>query len=71
MTAQANILDGIALTARFFVNGPSRKLHRFSRSCGIEKLGFGKTATYESLFPDGRFSAWLQYAPDEMIMLKE
>jgi hypothetical protein len=33
----------------------------------LKKLGFGKTAAYDALSEDGRFSAWLQYAPDGII----
>ncbi len=36
----------------------------------LKNLGFSKTAAYEALSPDGRFSTWLQFAPDGMIIWK-
>jgi hypothetical protein len=33
----------------------------------LKKLGFGQTAAYAALLPDGRFSAWLHFAPDGII----
>jgi len=33
----------------------------------LKNIGFGKTAAYEALSPDGRFAAWLQFAPDGII----
>jgi hypothetical protein len=33
----------------------------------LKQLGFGQTAAYAALLPDGRFSAWLQFAPDGTI----
>jgi len=48
----------------------------FSGTCGMTRksavaalkaVGFGQTAAYEALLPDGRFSAWLQFAPDGII----
>jgi len=34
-------------------------------SCfALKTLGFGKTAAYAALSPDGRFSAWLKCSPD-------
>lgn len=33
----------------------------------LRKLGFGQTAAYAALLPDGRFSTWLYFAPDGTI----
>jgi hypothetical protein len=33
----------------------------------LKSLGFGKSAAYEALSPNGRFSAWLHFAPDGII----
>ena len=52
--------------AKVFQNG-TRKLNRTSAVIGLKNLGFGKTAAYSALSPDGRFSAWLQWAPDGII----
>jgi hypothetical protein len=45
----------------------SRKLNLTTAVAELKGLGFGKTAAYEALLEDGRFSAWLQFAPDEII----
>jgi hypothetical protein len=37
----------------------------------LKKLGFGKTAAYAALTPNGRFSTWLQFAPDGIITWTE
>jgi hypothetical protein len=52
-------------------NGGTRGLTRKSAVAALKKLGFGKTAAYAALTPDGRFSAWLQFAPDGMITWKD
>jgi len=36
----------------------------------LQKLDFGHTAAYDALLPDGRFSAWLHFAPDGTIKWK-
>jgi hypothetical protein len=36
----------------------------------LQSLGFGKSAAYEVLSPNGRFSAWLQITPDGKITWK-
>jgi len=33
----------------------------------LKSMGFGKSAAYETLSVNGRFSAWLQFAPDGII----
>jgi hypothetical protein len=45
----------------------TRSLTRTAAVAALKKLGFGKTAAYAALTPDGRFAAWLQFAPDGMI----
>jgi len=45
----------------------ARALTRTAAVAALKNLGFGKTAAYAALTPDGRFSAWLQYAPDGII----
>jgi hypothetical protein len=48
----------------------SRGLTRTAAVEALKSLGFGKTAAYSALSPDGRFSASLQFAPDGMITWK-
>jgi hypothetical protein len=55
--------------AAIFGHG-SRKLNLGSAVTELKHLGFGKTAAYAALSPDGRFSAWLHYAPDGIITWK-
>ena len=43
---------------------------RKSAVAALKNLGYGKTAAYDALSPDGRFSAWLQFAPDGIITWK-
>jgi hypothetical protein len=45
----------------------ARALNRTAAVAALKSLGFGKTAAYSALSPDGRFSAWLQFAPDGII----
>lgn len=52
--------------ATVFQSG-ARSLTRTAAVAALKKLGFGKTAAYAALTPDGRFAAWLQFAPDGMI----
>jgi hypothetical protein len=49
----------------------ARSLTRTAAVAALNKLGFGKTAAYEALLEDGRFSAWLKFAPDGMISWKD
>ena len=44
-------------------NGLTRK----TAVAALKALGFGKTAAYEALTMDGRFSSWLEFAPDGII----
>jgi len=46
-------------------------LTRTAAVTALKNLGFGKTAAYAALTPDGRFSAWLQFAPDGIITWTE
>jgi hypothetical protein len=48
----------------------ARALTRTAAVAALKNLGFGKTAAYDALSPDGRFSAWLQCAPDGVITWK-
>jgi hypothetical protein len=52
--------------ANIFQRG-ARALTRTAAVAALKKIGFGKTAAYAALTPDGRFSAWLQFAPDGII----
>ena len=45
-------------------------LNRTEAAAELQKRGFGHTAAYEALLPDGRFSAWLHFMPDGMITWK-
>jgi hypothetical protein len=49
-----------------FKNG-ARSLDRKTAVAALHSLGFGKTAAYEALSPDGRFSACLNCTPDGII----
>lgn len=49
--------------AKIFNNG-TRGLTRMAAVSALKTLGFGKTAAYDALSPDGRFSAWLKCAPN-------
>jgi hypothetical protein len=49
----------------------ARALNRQDAVAALKKFGFGKTAAYAALTPDGRFSAWLQFAPDGIITWTE
>ena len=48
----------------------ARGLTRTAAVATLKRLGFGKSAAYDALSPDGRFSAWLQCAPDGIITWK-
>jgi hypothetical protein len=45
----------------------ARTLTLTAAVAALKKIGFGKTAAYVALTPDGRFSTWLQFAPDGII----
>jgi hypothetical protein len=45
----------------------ARALTRSAAVAAFKKLGFGKTAAYDALEEDGKFSAWLRFAPDGII----
>jgi hypothetical protein len=49
--------------AVIFKNGACL-LDRKTAVAALQSLGFGKTAAYAALSPDGRFSTWLLCAPD-------
>jgi hypothetical protein len=55
--------------ANVFQHG-ARALTRPAAVAALKKLGFGMTASYAALLPDGRFSTWLQFAPDGKITWK-
>jgi len=55
--------------ARIFQHG-TRSLYRIDAVAKLQKLGFGKTAAYEALSPEGRFAFWLKIAPDGIIVWK-
>ncbi|HTX21425.1 MAG TPA: hypothetical protein VMD27_06170 [Candidatus Aquilonibacter sp.] len=44
-----------------------RALTRPAAVSELKNRGFGKSAAYAALTPDGRFSAWLKFAPDGII----
>jgi hypothetical protein len=44
-----------------------RTLTRTAAVAALKSIGFGKSASYAALTPDGRFAAWLQFAPDGII----
>jgi hypothetical protein len=56
--------------AKNFQHG-ARALTRKEAVAALKKLGFGKTAAYEALSLDGRFSAWLQFAKDGIVTWKD
>ncbi len=48
-------------------------VHGLTRKAAVsvlKSLGFGKTAAYAALSPDGRFASWLQCTPDGIITWK-
>lgn len=55
--------------ARIFQHG-AHSLYRMDAVAELQNLGFGKTAAYEALSPDGRFASWLKIAPDGVITWK-
>ncbi len=52
--------------AAIFDNG-KRSLSRISAVAELKRRGIGKSAAYSALSPAGRFSAWLDVAPDGII----
>jgi hypothetical protein len=52
--------------AEIFKNG-ARPLDRKTAVAELQRLGFGQTAAYKALSPDGSFSAWLHCAPDGIL----
>jgi hypothetical protein len=52
--------------ARIFQHG-ARSLYRIDAVAELQKLGFGKTAAYGALSPEGRFASWLKVTPDGVI----
>lgn len=49
----------------------TRTFSRTDAVAALKRLGFGKTAAYSALSPDGRFSAWLVFASDGIIYWAE
>ena len=49
----------------------ARALTRTAAVAALKNLGFGKTAAYDALSEDGRFSDWLDFAPDGIITWTE
>jgi hypothetical protein len=45
----------------------ARSLYRINAVAKLQKLGFGKTAAYEALSPDGKFASWLKIALNGII----
>jgi hypothetical protein len=45
-----------------------RMLTRTKAVAALKQLGFGKTAAYSALSMDGRFAAWMEFAPDGIII---
>jgi len=52
-------------------NHGARKLDRKAAVIALRAFGFGKSAAYEALSPNGRFSSWLHCAPDGKITWKD
>ncbi len=48
----------------------ARALSRQNAVAALKNLCFGKTAAYDALSEDGRFSDWLDFAPDGIITWK-
>ena len=55
--------------ANIFQRG-ARALTRTAAVAALKRLGFGKSAAYEALSANGRFSAWLKVASDGIITWK-
>ena len=53
-----------AKTWRQYSTKAHAALTRTAAVAALKNLGFGKSAAYDALSADGRFSAWLQFAPD-------
>ncbi len=49
----------------------ARGLTRTAAVVALKNLGFSKTAAYDALSEDGRFSDWLQFEPDGIITWTE
>jgi hypothetical protein len=56
--------------AQIFLRG-ARLLYRIDAVAELQNLGFGKTAAYEALSPDGLIASWLKIAPDGIIVWKD
>lgn len=52
--------------AAIFNNG-KRPLYRVEAVVELQRRGFGQTAAYKALSPDGRFASWMHIAPDGVI----
>ena len=48
----------------------ARSLTRQEAVTALQALGFGKTAAYKALSPDGRFAEFIEVAPDGLIEWK-
>ena len=48
----------------------ARALTRLEAVAALQALGFGKTAAYKGLSPDGRFGDFLEHTPDGLIEWK-
>jgi hypothetical protein len=51
-------------------NRGQQSLSRTAAVATLKSLGFGRTAAYAALTPDGRFSTWLHFASDGIITWK-
>jgi hypothetical protein len=56
--------------ATIFQRG-ARALTKTAAVAALKQISFGKSAAYAALTPDGRFSDWLQFAPDGIITWTE
>jgi hypothetical protein len=52
--------------ASVFLHGTCTRT-RAAAVAALQRLGFGKSAAYRALSPDGRFASWLQIAPDGIV----
>ena len=48
----------------------ARSMTRQEAVTALQSLGFGKTAAYKALSPDGRFAEFIEVAPDGLIEWK-
>jgi hypothetical protein len=51
-------------------NSGARSITRKEAVASLKRLGFGKTAAYSALSPDGKFNVWLEFSPDGIISWK-